>query len=77
MLYPEDFEDMTHHPLLQKHIELLKELSDDGIMCVGFDEEGNKFYLVECCDVWFYHNLTKENCLGLSELFKEIAEEIE
>lgn len=76
MLYPEDFKDMTRHSLLQKHIELLEELSDDGIMCVGFDEEDNKFYLVECCDVWFHHDLTKENCLGLSELFKEIAEVI-
>ena len=77
MLYPEDFKDMTQHPLLKKHIELLKELSDDGVMCVGFDEEDNKFYLVECCDVWFYHGLTNENCLKLSELFKEMAEEIE
>ena len=77
MLYPEDFKDMTQHQLLQKYIELLKELSDDGVVCVGFDEADNKFYLVECCDVWFYHGLTKENCLKLSELFKEIAEEIE
>lgn len=29
---------------------------------------------MECCDECFYHDLTKEECVKLSELFKEIAE---
>ena len=62
--------------ILLKHIDLLRKLSDDRIMCVGYELCGN-FYLVECCDGYFYHDLTKEECLELSRMFKEIAEAID
>lgn len=68
-------EAVGNNEILKKHIDLLRKLSSDRIMCVGYDK-GN-FYLIECCDTYFYHELTKEECKELSELFKEIAEAID
>lgn len=67
----------TNHPILQKHIDILETLDDDRIMCVCYDGKQNNFYIIECCDEWFYHTLTKEDCIKLSEMFKEIAEVLE
>lgn len=64
----------TNHPILQKHIKVLERLDDDRVMCVCYDNEQNKFFAIECCDEWYYHKLTKEDCIELSELFREIAE---
>ena len=61
---------------LQKHRDLLKMLSDDRIICIGYEEDGSGYYIMECCDEWYYHDLTKKECLEISELFREIAEEI-
>lgn len=61
---------------LQKHKDLLKMLSDDRVLCIGYEEDGSGYYIMECCDEWYYHDLTKEECLELSELFKEIADSI-
>ena len=66
---------LDNNKILLKHIDLLKSLSRDRIMCVGYEQNGN-FYIMECCDEYFYHDLTKEECFELSELFKEIAEVI-
>lgn len=65
----------NNNKILLKHIDILKSLSNDRIMCVGYEQNGD-FYLMECCDEYFYHDLTKKECLELSELFKEIAEAI-
>lgn len=75
-MYESDFKAMiNHNKILEKHIELLRNLSDDRIMCVGYEQDG-RFCLMECCDEYFYHDLTKEECLELSKMFKEIAEAI-
>jgi hypothetical protein len=75
-MYEPDFKALLdNNQVLKKHEELLRTLSDDRIMCIGYEQDGN-FYLIECCDEYFYHNLTKEECIELSELFKEIAEAI-
>lgn len=77
-MFERDFNYITSNcPVLQTHKKLLKTLSDDRVMCVGYGESGNDYYIMECCDEWFYHDLTKKECLELSELFKEIAEMIE
>ena len=60
---------------LQKYEDLLRTLSNDRVMCVGYEPDGT-FYIQECCDEWYYHNLTKEECVRLSEMFKEISEAI-
>lgn len=62
---------------LQKHKDLLKTLSEDRVMCVCNKEDGSGYYIMECCDEWFCHDLTKEECLELSELFKELADDID
>ena len=66
----------NNNPILLKYTKLLQTLSDDRIMCVSYTQD-NSYYLVECCDEWFDHKLTKEECLELSEMFKEIAEAID
>lgn len=60
---------------LQKHRDLLKTLCSDRVMCVGYEDD-DTFFMQECCDEWYYHNLTREECIELSELFKELAQEI-
>lgn len=75
-MYKRDFEALLNNsPILYKHKDLLETLSDDRVMCVGYKQNGG-FYIVECCDEWFGHDLTKEECLELSEMFREIAERI-
>lgn len=76
-MFNADFEAMLlGSEALQKHKNLLKTLSDDRVMCVEHRIHGN-FYIEESCDEWYYHDLTKEECLELSEMFKEIATEID
>lgn len=62
--------------ILQKHKGLLKTLSDDRVMCVCNKEDGSGYYIMECCDEWYYHDLTKEECIELSELFREISKSL-
>ena len=73
MDYEEDIQLM--HPIIQRHKDLLKRISDERVMTIMF-EKPDKFFLVECCDEYFSHTLTRNECLELSELFKEIANEI-
>lgn len=72
-----DFNYEIEHPILQKHHDLLWKLANDSrVMCVCSEEDNKGFYLRECCDEYFTHDLTKEECLELSELFKELADMI-
>lgn len=70
-----DFNYEIDNPVLQKHKELLRKLAID-VVCVCSEEGSKGFYLRECCDEYFTHDLTKDECLELSELFKEIANTI-
>lgn len=75
-MYESEFDaTLNDNKVLEKHRDLLQTFSDDRIMCVGYKDNGN-FYIIEGCDEWFVHYLTKEECLELSEMFKEIAEAI-
>ena len=75
-MYESDFKaTLDNNKVLLNHRDLLRRLSDDRVMCIGYEQDGN-FYIQECCDEWYYHDLTKEECIELSELFKEIAEAI-
>lgn len=78
-MYSGDFNLVTKHPILQKHIGLLRQLNNDRVMCVCYQENENdkEFYIEEQCDEWFAHILTKEECIELSELFREIADNIQ
>lgn len=76
-MFESTFNDMINgDTILEKHRSLLKTISDDKTMMIShYENEG--YAITECCDEWYYHELTKEECLELSELFKEIAEVIE
>lgn len=63
------------HPVIQRHKELLKRLSDERVIAILYDKTDG-FYLLECCDEYFGHTLKRSECLELSELLKEIADEI-
>ena len=71
----ENVTEYIKHPALYKHKELLKELVDNRIFWV-YHADGYGFLIEECCDNYFRCELTKEQCLELSEMFKEIAEVI-
>ena len=73
MDYEKDIQLM--HPIIQRHKDLLKRMSDQRVMALMF-EEPDDFFLLECCDEYFNHTLTRNECLELSELFIEIANEI-
>ena len=73
-MFDSDFEKYIDDEILQKHKDLLKKLSLEAqVMCVCKDKENNEYYIEECCDNWFCHVLTKNECIELSELFREIA----
>ena len=62
------------HPILKKHINLLEKLSVDSRVLIVGKRDDNGFFISECCDGWYSHKLTKEECFELSELFRELAE---
>lgn len=71
-----NYEEYVRHPTLAKHFNLIKDISQDKIFGVFYDEKDG-FWIEECCDNWFKHSLTKQECLELSEMFKEIADELD
>ena len=73
-MYRTDFNLATKHPILEKHIGLLHRLNCDRVMCICYQESNKEFYIEEQCDAWFSHTLTKDECIELSELFREIAD---
>lgn len=66
-------ENHVNHPVLLKHRNVLEKLNDCRVACICYDKEKNIFSIMECCDEWFYLDLTKNDCIELSELFKDIA----
>ena len=70
-----DFNYEIDNPILQKHRELLRKLAiDSRVVCICSEENNKGYYLRECCDEYFTHDLTKVECLELSELFNELAD---
>ena len=67
-------EECASHPVINKHLRLLNTLLEDRVCCVIYSRN-NGFAIQECCDDWFSHTLTKEECIELSEMFAEIADE--
>lgn len=75
-MFESDFNEcINNNEILLKHRKLLEAISDDRVMMVCHDDNEG-YYIEECCDEWFCHNLTKEECVELSELFKEISDSI-
>lgn len=70
----EENDGYLNHPILKKHIDLLKKLSVDSRVLIVGKSNDNGFFVSECCDGWYSHKLTKDECVELSELFRELAE---
>lgn len=58
---------------LNKHEKLLEKLEDERVFSI--ECSNGEFYILEQCDEYFSYSLTKEECIELSELFRELAEE--
>lgn len=63
-----------NHPILNKYKEVLSNIGRVFQVCYSDTKE---FYVEECCDFYYKYYLTKEDCLSLSEMFKDIATCIE
>lgn len=63
------------HPVLEKHRPILETLMNERVFAVWKTENG--FCITECCDEYFCHVLNTDDCLELSALFKDLAEELE
>lgn len=66
---------INDNQILLTHYDLIKALYDDRSVAITYRNDGS-YCLYEACDEYFCHILTKEECIELSELFKEIAEMI-
>lgn len=74
--YGEDASEYVKQPILHKHRGLLKRFMENRIMCV-FYSDIDGFWMEECCDNYYCYTLTKDECLELSEMFEEIAIQLE
>lgn len=59
---------------IKRHTKVIRKLEEDRIISMMCRSDG--FYILEMCDEYFSHKLTKEECMDLSEFFAEISSEI-
>lgn len=67
MYEPDFYWTINNSEILLKYKNLLRTLSDNSVMCVGYREDGSGYYIIECCDEWYRYDLTKKialNCLS-------------
>ena len=55
----------------EKYRTVLEKINSERVFSI--QNKNDEFWLVEECDEYFLHELTKQDCLELSELFSEIA----
>lgn len=60
---------------LLKQSKILRKLYDERVL--GITTSRDEILLREMCDEWFKVCLNKKECLELSELFKNIANEMQ
>ena len=63
------------HRILKKHKEILERLLNKRVFSIEFFKDGS-ICIFEGCDGYFYHELSKKECMELSDLFRELGEEI-
>lgn len=77
MFLNEFLENIKDNSILNKHKELLQNTGiDSRVMTILHDSNNKEYYLIECCDDYYTHTLTKEECIEFSNLFTEIANEL-
>ena len=62
---------ICNYPEFEKYIKVLEKINSERVFSI--QNQNDEFWLVEECDEYFLHELTKQDCLELSELFSEIA----
>ena len=62
--------------VLEEHKDLLNAFEAARVfsICASLESDMVEVDVIEMCDEWFGKELTKTNCLELSELFAELAE---
>ncbi len=65
-------DEQLQHPIIQKHRNLLENLSSERIFSILFTKETG-FSIIEGCDDYFSHDLRKDEAKELSKLFEEIS----
>ncbi len=62
---------ICNYPEFEKYRKVLEKINSERVFSI--QNQNDEFWLVEECDEYFLHELTKQDCLELSELFSEIA----
>ena len=62
---------VSDYPEFEKYKNLLEKINSERVFSI--QNKNDEFWLVEECDEYFFYELTKQDCLELSELFAEIA----
>ena len=60
--------------ILDDYSDIQFKFIDDRVFCIDVDENGIE--LIEQCDGYYSHKLTKQDCFDLSELFKKLGDEL-
>lgn len=68
---------MNEYKIFQKYNDVLKKLGDHSVVDIGYREDVGGFYMCDGSVGYYWHTLTKDECIELSELFREIAEKME
>lgn len=70
-----DKNEQLQYPIIQKYRRILEKTSDNRVFALLADSE-KEFFLLECCDSFFSMDLEVTDCLELSKLFQELAEQL-
>lgn len=54
--------------------DIINKLAQEQIFALDIIED--RLYIIELCDEWFGMELTKQDCIDLSNMFKFISENI-
>lgn len=73
-MYGEIEESVFNSKKMREHIGLMEKILDERIFYVR--EWNGKYYLAENCDDYFSVELTPEICIGLSNFFKDLHDEL-
>lgn len=74
--YDDSRDTQIRNPIIQKHKKMLSRIANAGVFALLYNTPNN-FFLLECCDGYYAFDLNREDCLELSEMFKELAEAIQ
>lgn len=66
----------TNDSTLRKHRDIISKMEKERVFSIQRYQHNGRYNISEACDNWFNIDLSKEDCLQLAELFKDLAEVI-